>query len=438
MPKSKPNSNAPAKPWPDFPLFPHASGRWAKKIRGNLAYFGRWGHKVGGTVEPVADVRKSAEDALSLYETQRDDLHRGLTPRVSTGQIDTRSLCNQFLAAKRAQVDAGEMKERTWFDYYRSAERLVDALGRTTPVDALRPEDFQKHRERLAAKLGPVPLSNEIQRVRTIFKWGYESRLLAQPMVYGPDFRKPTRATMRKARHAKGKRMLEAAELRTVLQFADVQARAWSLLAINCGFGNTDVAELPLAAVDLDNAFIDYPRPKTGIARRCPLWPETVDALRAALAERHEPKDADARGLFFVSRFGRRLVREELTTDAAGKPKRYNSDGVGLMFGRLLRDCGLKRPGVAFYSLRHAFSTVAEETRDFPAVERIMGHEQGGNIATMYREHVGDDRLRAVVEHVRAWLAWEPVKASRDVVATIGPEAKRTRQTGGKRRRRAS
>src|SRR5262249_37859885 len=67
---------------------------------------------------------------------------------------------------------------------------------------------------------------------------------------------------------------------------------------------------LPLSALDLDKGWVNFPRPKTAIERRIPLWPETVAALREALAERPAPKDTAHVGLVFITRWGESWAKD--------------------------------------------------------------------------------------------------------------------------------
>ena len=70
--------------------------------------------------------------------------------------------------------------------------------------------------------------------------------------------------------------------------------RAMIFLGVNCGFGNADCGTLPRQSLDLVGGWVNYHRPKTGITRRCPLWPETVAALGAALAEQRRSRPIGA------------------------------------------------------------------------------------------------------------------------------------------------
>jgi integrase len=368
--------NKPAKPYPDFPLFPHATGRWAKKIRGKLHYFGPW-------ADPDAALRK--------YLDQKDDLHAGRTPRVQGDGLTVRDLLNRFLTSKRHLVDTREIAERTFADYFATCKRIGDAFGLSRLVIDLASDDFEKLRVALAKIRGPAGLGNEIQRVRTVFKYADDEGLIDRPVRYGSTFRKPSKKVLRLARQAKGLRMFEASEIRAMLGKARTSLRAMILLGINCGFGNSDCGNLPLSALDLENGWINFPRPKTGIERRCPLWPETITALQAALAKRPTPKDEADAGLVFITKYGFAWPDRKGTNSPLSHEMRKLLDDLGINGSR------------NFYGLRRSFETIGGESCDQVAVDAIMGHARD-DMASVYRERISDERLRAVVEHVRQWL----------------------------------
>jgi hypothetical protein len=82
----------PAKPRPDFPLFPHASRTWAKKIRGKLHYFGLWS-------DPDA--------ALAKYLEQKDALHAGRKPQEESTGATVHELANRFLGVPHEKWTVG-------------------------------------------------------------------------------------------------------------------------------------------------------------------------------------------------------------------------------------------------------------------------------------------------------------------------------------------
>jgi integrase len=348
---------------------------WAKKIRGKLHYFGSWDDPDG---------------ALAKYLKQKDALHAGRKPREESDGATVKELANQFLDQKQSLVDADELSQRTWNDYKACCDLLVSRFGKSRLLADLDADDFTQLRTRMSKSWGPHMLGKYIQITRCIFKFAFESGLMNTPMRYGPGFKRPSKKTMRLHRAKQGVKLFSAEEVRRMIDGAGMPLQAMILLGINCGFGNADVGNLPLTALDLDAGIIDYPRPKTGIARRCPLWPETIPALRDVLAVRKEPKDSDNAGLVFVTQRGGSWTKN-IADSPVTKELRKLLDRIGINGHR------------NFYCLRHTFRTVADEAHDQPAADHIMGHEVA-HMSSVYRERISDERLRAVADHVHAWL----------------------------------
>jgi integrase len=376
----KRRQNKPAKPYPDFPLYAHATKRWAKKIRGQLYYFGPW---------------EDPDGALAKYLDQKDDLHAGRKPRDNKGGFTIADLCDHFLNSKDRLVESGEIKPITRVDHGHTTDLIIDHFGKNRLVSDLRQEDFSALRAMMAKKWGALRLGNAVQQVRSVFKYAFDAEHIDTPVRFGPAFKGPSKKTRRLERARKGKKLFSKEEIISMLGAAGDQLRAMILLAVNAGLGNSDCGNLRLSNLDLHKGWLDFPRPKTGVERRAPLWPETVEALRRVLEGKRVAKDSADADLIFLTRFGKAWGKD-VHNNPISTELRKLLDGLGINGSR------------NFYTLRHTFRTVADNTKDQPAIDHIMGHESP-HMSNVYRESIDGDRLRAVVDHVRGWLFPSPV-----------------------------
>jgi integrase len=371
----------PAKPWPGFPLYPHGSGQWAKKIRGETHYFG-------------AD----ADEAFKLYQQQKDDLEVGRTPKPPAGyRLTIKDMVNLCLMVKEAKVESGELDRRTYKEYQRCGRRLMRVLGRGTFVEDLGPSDFLKLRRDMAKTLTSLTsIKGDIRKLMVFFNFAYNEGHIERPVKPGEAFRTPAAAALRREREGKPKKLFGAEQIRAMLAKANPQMKAMVLLGINCAFGNTDCVLLTKNRIDLKGGWIRYPRPKTGVPRHCPLWPETIVALKVVLSQ-EESKHPEYKNRVFV-------------VDKRKPVANHIDDGrrVSLYFRALLSSIGIPEDSPNFYALRHTFVTVAMQPRDKDkeAIRTITGHGPNGRdmLDEYNEEDVANARLLAVSNYVHDWL----------------------------------
>jgi integrase len=444
-------ANKPQKPYPEFPLFAHNNGSWAKKQGGKIRCYGPWAdpeaalakylgsttnskvtapkptakrpadfaltlHKASG--QYVRKVKgktiylgKDRDAALAKWEREKDALYSGEV-QPQGGDLTVKEMCCQFLYAQDQRIETGDISRRTWQDYKRQCAWIMEVLGEKTSVTNLQPSDFG--RLRLAFSKGkprkkgkgkssgkgrkneysPVTLAGLITHARVVFNFAEENLLDGRRIRYGSQFDKPSRSVLRKARAKRGELMFAGEQIHNLLNIAKPQMKAMIYLGLNCALGNDDCAQLTLDHLDLEGGWCNYARPKTGITRRSPLWPETVEAIKAALKARPTPKEKSR--LVFITKYG-----------ADWGPKTKTGDSpVAKEIAKLIKTLGIEQPGLGFYSLRRTFATIADEQVDRDATRCIggWGKDENDMLSRYNQRRPSDDRLKAVSEHVRQWF----------------------------------
>jgi integrase len=310
---------------------------------------------------------------LASRDHQRPELFRGrVLFRENSGQ------CRLQISGRFTGLFLGiaELTPRSFTEYHEACMRVLNEFGCTRAVDDLRTDDFEKLRAKMARQYGPWRLTGEVQRIRSLFKYAFDAGHTEKMMRFGSGFKKPSKRQMRVHKAAAGKKLFRRDEVRAMvcgavvvgkdgpeLVRANLQLRAMILLGINCGFGNDDWGTLPLSALDLDGGWIDFPRPKTGINRRCPLWSETVAGLREVLDARPAPKEPEAEGRLFVTKYGKSWSKAAELTVKDGIPSASRANPVSAEMRQLLNALGINGSR-NFYTLQHTFETVGGGSRD--------------------------------------------------------------------------
>ncbi len=309
-------------------------------------------------------------------------------------------LCNLYLERQESRVAAEEVGWRHFTDNLKSCKKLVEHFRKFTRAASLRAVDFKNLRAAFPDTWGAAKIGNEIQRARTVFKWGAESELIPAMPNFRPDFKKPSRTVARREQQQKqaergSKLDFSADEIQTLLGASTGWMHACILLGINGGMGNSDCGRLSTTFLDLKSGWYDLARQKTGVPRRFRIWPETI----AAMMDRKIPKHDEDAPLCFLTSHAMPIWWEVVKPNG----ETYMRDNITQAFTKLCKTCGVSRSGRGFYSLRRTFETVADNTKDHVAVDYVMGHFDE-SMAALYRQGIDDQRLVDVANHVHAWL----------------------------------
>jgi integrase len=334
-----------------------------------------WYRRIDGRTRWVASLAKcpTPEQADEHFRLNFAALTSSVAERHDLSLEDVAKL---WIADRLAQVDAGKLSARTVQGDRESLRMFLRVANRATCVGDDSPELYARVMESIRG-LSTSRVANHVNAIRAWRRWAHEMGYAPAP-TFGPAFRLPTARQRRiEATRREAEADYTAAEVRSMLDVATGDMRAWILLAVNCGLGNADIARLESRHVQADR--LTMPRGKTGTPRTVPLWPETVAALPLRI------------GLLFTTCTGKPIET----------PNRH-----GVISERFRRFCAAN--GIAyhgFYGLRRTFATLASEAGEQWLVSEMMGHVTGGNAMTRrYVQRSQWPKMLAISEHVRAQI----------------------------------
>lgn len=236
-------------------------------------------------------------------------------------------LVELYVSAKRSLADAGQISRQMFNEYEHNARVFADWAGQsgytlTDQIDAgcldryrqfvlkLRNPEFARKAE--TPQLGLVSIRKRLARLKNFIEWAFESEQLAALPRNIRGLAKLRLESHEEAEKTASELFYTVAEVRELFAAATRRTKLYILLALNCGYTQSDIATLRHAHVDWQAATITRPRHKTkGKQVHC-LWPITLELLKAEATK--PDKKQPGGGLMLLGQNGLPLIHESDST----------------------------------------------------------------------------------------------------------------------------
>jgi integrase len=370
--------------------------------------------------------------------------------RSGSAAIRLHKATDEFLALKRAEVDAGQTTAGHYSKIAHAVRRFRDHFG-NVPLETI---GYQRIRSMISNFVGrPVSASTErplapatvmdtITAARSFFQHAADSQLWTAPTTFKRLFAYQRR---RLADEVEQQRLADVQvftvpELRALWYEMPAPMNVCFCLGLNCGFTQREIATLKRShcRLDTERPYIVRKRNKTNVTGKWRLWPETAELLRAAMAGPNENDlallDDAGKPLFYNTGLNRRdrVFRqwERVRGDRDAALQRFH--GLRAEYERT-RGVRCHLPGLPkrirklpFKPLRKTGSNLVRQASDRDTAEVFLAHAD----PTMGKYYHKPDfkKLAKALRKVRRMLA--PVFDAAKNPVTVEPVTSATKNAG--------
>lgn len=336
-----------------------SDGRWRKQIDGKMRYF--------GSVDPK-QVNFSYRESERRYLNFLAEREVKLPIEIKVAKLTVEDFGEKYLQSCYTRYERGDISA-TWFEKIRiSVCHFVDYLQTDLPLSKLNEMHLDDYRNYTLS----LPISTSTNKsislwtaksrldiVKLMIKWGYQMALIETLPRNLDGYARITIPEPTVNRFSRE-------EINTLYSAASERTKMFMLLALNCGFGQTDISSLRNSEFQMSENRIVRKRTKTGVHCEFALWPLTIEMLK-----KHGTLDGKPNDRVFLSQSGHPLVREYFIDD-----KFKRTDAIRSAFFRLMKKIDMPNHR-GFYSLR---KTAASEIEVIdPAVtEMFLAHSEKG------------------------------------------------------------